>query len=87
MGGVSVVNPQWPGRSLVCDELSQVPRRQAFKDAYPGARFERIGSQYVGSVPYTDQGMELSITMRGDSYRVVLDALEEYFSDADMDPG
>jgi hypothetical protein len=76
-----MVSPQWPGLSLVCDELDQVPRRQAFKGAHPGARFERIGSQFVGSVPYTDQGMERSITIHGDSWRVVLDALEEYFSE------
>lgn len=84
-----MVSPQWPGRSLVCDELLHVPQREAFKLAHPGARFERIGSQFVGSVAYTGQGMERSITIYGDSYKVVIDALDVYFSDGteDSPPG
>jgi hypothetical protein len=76
-----VVAPQWPGLTLAWNELDMVPRREAFKEAHPGAMFERIGDQFVGSVPYTDEGTERSITIRGDSYGVVLDALDEYFAD------
>lgn len=75
-----MVTPEWPGQSLAADELDQVPRREAFKAAHPGAVFERAGTVFIGHVPYTDQGEERSVTMTGDSYRVVLDALEKYFS-------
>ena len=77
------MNARWVGLSLVLDEIDQVPRREAFKRAHPGTRFERIGDQCVGSVPYADRGMERSITVRGNSYKVVLDALEEYFAGPD----
>ena len=75
-----MVTPQWPGHHLVCDELDQVPRRRDFTEAHPGATFERMGTVYLGHVPYADKGAERSITIRGDSYRVVLNALEEYFA-------
>jgi hypothetical protein len=76
-----VVTPQWPGQALVWDELDMVPRREAFKEAHPGAMFERFGDVCIGSVPYTERGEERLIAMKGDSYRVVLDALDEYFAD------
>jgi hypothetical protein len=82
------VNARWVGLPLVLDELDQVPRREAFKDAWPGTLFEQVGDQYIGSVPYTEQGDPRMIVFRGDCYRAVLDALEEYFSDgADFPPG
>ena len=71
----------WPGAALVRDELDQVPRRNAFTREHPGADFSRIGQVYIGHVPYAAGGEERSITMRGDSWVAVLDALEEYFSD------
>ena len=78
--------PQWPGASMVRDELGQVPRREAFKKAHPGTKFGPVGSVYVGHVPYTEGGEERSITMGADSWVGLLDALEEYFAD-DPDPG
>ena len=86
-----MVTPEWPGMALAWDELDQVPRREAFKEAHPGATFERAGTMFLGHVPYTDQGEEHSITFKGDSYKVVLDALEKYFADLEKhfseDPG
>lgn len=74
------MSPRWVGLPLVLDELDQVPRREAFKEAYPGTLFEQVGDQYIGSVPYTEQGEPRMIVFRGDCYRAVLDALDEYFS-------
>lgn len=73
---------EWPGLRLVRDELDQVPRREAFTVAHPGAEFDRKGSAYIGHAPYKVDGEERSITVRADSWRAVLDALETYFSDA-----
>ena len=72
---------EWPGTALVRDELDQVPRRKAFAEAHPDADFKRVGQVYLGFVPYTEDGEERSITMRGDSWTALLDALEEYFSE------
>ena len=79
-----MVTPWWPGLSLARGELELVPRREAFRRAHPGTEFDHIGDVYVGHVPYTDRGAERSITIKGDSWVVVLDALDEYFA-ADPD--
>ena len=77
----------WPGAALVRDELDQVPRRAAFKREHPGTEWSRIGQVYIGHVPYADEdGGERSITMRGDSWAALLDALETYFR-AEADTG
>ena len=73
---------EWPGLRLVRDELDQVPRRDAFTEAHPGTEFDRKGEAHIGHVPYTEDGEERSITIRGGSWRKLLDALEEYFADA-----
>lgn len=75
------MNARWVGLPLVLDELNQMPRREAFKDAWPGTLFEQVGDQRIGSVPYTEEGDPRMIVFRGDSYGAVLDALEAYFSD------
>jgi hypothetical protein len=81
------VTPQWPGLGLVRSELEYLPRRRAFTRAHPGTEFDHVGTVYLGYVPYTVDGEERSITVRGDSWVVVLDALEEYFSEAERDTG
>ena len=82
-----MTGPQWPGVHLVSGELEHMPRRQAFIRAHPGAEFDHVGGAYIGHVPYAVDGKERSITLRGDSWTVVLDALEEYFSDGEQDTG
>ena len=77
----------WPGLHLVRGELDHAPQRQAFTDAHPGAKFDHVGDVYIGYVPYTEDGEERSITIRGESWPVVLDALDEYFSDGEQDTG
>ncbi len=72
----------WPGLSMVRDELDQMPRRREFTEAHPKSEFHRKGSAYIGHAPYTEDGEERSITVRADSWRAVLDALETYFADA-----
>ena len=72
----------WPGLHLVRDELDQVPRRDAFTDAHPGAQFDRKGDVYIGHAPYVVDGEERSITIRSGSWRALLDALETYFDEA-----
>lgn len=74
--------PGWPGAGMVRDEIDQVPRRLAFTEAHPGAEFDRKGTAYIGHAPYVEDGEERSITVRADSWRAVLDALETYFADA-----
>lgn len=73
---------EWPGLRLVRDELDQVPRRDAFTEAHPGTEFDRKGDVYLGYVPYVADGDERSITIRSDSWRKLLDALETYFAEA-----
>ena len=82
-----MTGPQWPGLGLVRSELEHLPRRRAFADAHPGTEFDHFGTVYLGHVPYTVDGEERSITIRGNSWPVVLDALEEYFSDGEQDTG
>ena len=77
----------WPGLHLVRGELDHAPQRQAFADAHPGAKFDHVGDVYIGYVPYTVEGDERSITLKGCSYRAVLDSLDEYFSDDEDDTG
>lgn len=72
----------WPGMSMVRDELDQIPRRDAFEKAHPGAKFNRKGDVYLGHVKYVKDGDEQSITMKGRSWQGLLDALETYFADA-----
>jgi hypothetical protein len=79
--------PQWPGLGLVRSELEHLPRRRAFTDAHPGTEFDHVGHVYLGHVPYTEDGEERSITIRGDSWPVVLDALETYFEEDGPDTG
>ena len=83
---LAVMPPQWPGASMVRDELDQVPRREAFKREHPGAKFGPVGNVYVGHVPYMVDGEERSITIGADSWVGLLDALETYFAD-DPDTG
>ena len=78
---------QWPGLQLVWDELDQVPRQLAFTEAHPLAEFGRAGDVCMGHVPYTVDGEDRSITVKGESYEIVLDALEEYFAGDELDSG
>ena len=81
------MTPQWPGLGLVRSELEYLPRRRAFAEAHPGTEFDHVGTVYLGHVPYAEDGEERSITIRGDSWPGVLDALDEYFSDGGRDTG
>ena len=74
-------NLQLHGLTLAWDELDQMPRREAFKAAHPGAEFGPAGTMRMGYVPYVVDGEDRSITVRADSYADVLDALEQYFAD------
>jgi len=85
--GDPVTPQQWPGLPMVLDELDQVPRREAFTATHPGTEFGRAGRMYLGHVPYTENGEERSITVRADSWRAVLNSLDEYFSDDGPDSG
>ena len=75
--------PQWPGAAMIRSEMEYLPRRRKFAAAHPGAKFDHVGRFYVGHVPYTEDGEERSITVRCDSWREVLDALDEYFAGDD----
>ena len=81
------MSDHWPGLHLVRGELEQAPQRQAFTDAHPGAKFDHVGSVFIGHVPYTVEGEERSITLKGASWRAVLRALETYFSEDAPDTG
>lgn len=79
--------PQWPGVAMIRGQMEYLPQRQAFIAEHPGTEFDHVGTVYLGHVPYTEDGEERSITVRGDSWRVVLDALERYFSEDEPDTG
>ena len=81
------MNVQWPGGQMVRDELDQIPRRTAFEQAHPRTQWDRKGSAYIGHVPYTEDGEERSITIRDNSWRKVLDALEAWFDGDERDTG
>ena len=66
------MNPQWPGVAMIRS---------------PGTEFHHVGTVYLGHVPYTVDGEERSITVRGDSWRVVLNTLDEYFREDEPDTG
>ena len=73
-------NLQLHGLTLAWGELDQMPRREAFKAAHPRAEFGPAGDMRMGYVPYTVDGEDRSITVKGENYEIVLDALEEYFA-------
>lgn len=79
--------PQWPGQSMVRDELGQMPRRRAFAEAHPGTEWDHVGAFHVGHVPYVNEGEEQSITIKARSWTGLLDALETYFEEDGPDTG
>lgn len=77
---------EWAHLSLTRDS-EQKRAEAAFKKAHPGADFTTVGNFRVGYVPYIVDGEECSITMKGDTWRVVLDGLGKYFSEDQPDTG
>ena len=58
------------------DELTQLRRREAFRQDHPDAQFGRAGGFVMAHVPYGNR----SYTIGAESLRDVLDALEEFFT-------
>ena len=81
------MRPEWPGVAMIRSQLDYLPQRRAFTAEHPGTEFDHVGTVYLGHVPYIEDGEERSITVRGESWRAVLNALDVYFSEDDEDTG